>query len=68
LDDAGLHLLDGALISGSGSYSDFVDYIGDLYTDDPTANYFTDETTWQSTVTTYGVCGKFVYDSVNNTV
>ena len=31
LTDAGLHLLDGALISGSGSYSDFVDYIADLY-------------------------------------
>jgi len=31
LTDAGLHLLDGALISGSGSYSDFVDYIADFY-------------------------------------
>lgn len=31
LVDAGLHLLDGALISGSGIYSDFVDYIADLY-------------------------------------
>lgn len=33
LTDAGLHLLDGALISGSGSYSAFVDYIADLYND-----------------------------------
>lgn len=31
LTDAGLHLLDGALISGSGSYSAFVDYIASLY-------------------------------------
>lgn len=31
LTDAGLHLLDGALIDGSGSYSDFVDYMADLY-------------------------------------
>ncbi len=66
--DTGLHLLDGALIQGSGSYSAFVDYIADLYTANPTANYFTDETTWQNTVTQYGVCGKFVYDSTNNTV
>ena len=31
LTDTGLHLLDGALINGSGSYSDFVDYIADIY-------------------------------------
>ena len=31
LTDAGLHLLDGALIQGDGIYSDFVSYIGDLY-------------------------------------
>jgi len=68
LTDAGLHLLDGALISGLGSYSEFVQYIANLYTNNPTANYFTDETTWQDTVNNYGVCGKFVYDSVNNTV
>lgn len=68
LTDAGLHLLDGSLILGGGIYQGFVDYIADLYTDNPTANYFTDETTWQNAVTTYGVCGKFVYDSVNNTV
>lgn len=68
LTDSGLHLLDGALISGSGAYADFVDYIADLYTADPTASYFTTEANWQSSVSTYGVCGKFVYDSVNNTV
>lgn len=68
LEDAGLHLLDGALIDGSGIYSEFVQYIVNLYTNNPTANYFTDETTWQDTVTNYGVCGKFVYDSTNNTV
>lgn len=31
-------------------------------------NYFTDEITWQNCVATYGECGKFVYDSVENTV
>ena len=68
LTDAGLHLLDGSVLSGSGSYSQFVTYIANLYTADPTANYFTTEADWQTTVTNYGVCGKFVYDSVNNTV
>ena len=29
---------------------------------------FTDEAIWQQSVSTYGVCGKFVYDSVNNTI
>ena len=40
LTDAGLHLLDGSLILGSGIYSAFVDYIADLYNADPTASYF----------------------------
>lgn len=66
LTDAGLHLLDGALISGSGSYSDFVTYISGLVS--TYSDLFTTESNWQSTVTQYGVCGKFVYDSTNNTV
>lgn len=44
LTDAGLHLLDGSLIS-SGSYSAFVDYIGDLYsTITPVVHNFTQPT------------------------
>ena len=66
LTDAGLHLLDGSLISGSGSYSAFVTYIASLVSSYP--DLFETEANWQSSVTTYGVCGKFVYDSVNNTV
>ena len=66
--DAGLHLVDGALINGDGAYADFVNYIAELYNANPTANYFTDEETWQTSVTNYGVCGKFVYDNVANTV
>ena len=65
LTDAGLHLLDGSLIS-SGSYADFVDYIAGLVSTYP--DIFDTEANWQSAVTTYGVCGKFVYDSVNGTV
>ncbi len=40
LTDAGLHLLDGALISGNGIYGDFVDYVSGLYEENPTASYF----------------------------
>ena len=33
-----------------------------------TPNFFTTEASWQTAVATYGACGKFVYDSTNNTV
>ena len=66
LSDAGLHLLDGALISGAGAYADFVTYIASIY--NSSLNYFCTEAQWQASVSQYGVCGKFVYDSVNNTV
>ena len=66
LTDAGLHLLDGALISGSGSYASFVTYIAGLVSSYPSA--FTTESAWQNTVSSKGVCGKFVYNSTNNTV
>ena len=66
LSDAGLHLLDGALIPGSGIYDDFVQYIAGLSSS--YSSCFTDETTWQNTVNSKGTCGKFVYNSTNNTV
>ena len=66
LTDADLHLLDGSLLSGSGIYGGFVTYIAGLVTDYP--DLFTTELLWQQTVSNYGVCGKFVYDSNNNTV
>ena len=68
ITDVGVHLLDGTKISEEGIYKDFVKYIKKLYNEAPTANYFTDEASWQQSVTTYGSCGKFVYDSTNNTV
>ena len=68
LTDAGLHLLDGSLIPGDGIYANFVTYIKRLYQDNPTANYFTTEENWQSSCSTYGSCGKFVYNSATNTV
>lgn len=66
--DANVHLADGALLDGAGSYADFVDVIAALHDADPTNPIFTDETTWQSTVTTYGECGKYVYNATANTV
>jgi len=61
LTDSGLHLLDGAELSGSGSYADFVEYIGDLYDSGDYTSIFTTEANWQSAVSSNGVCGKFVY-------
>lgn len=45
LIDAGLHLLDGSIISGEGIYKDFYNYIASLYESDPTASYFSQEYT-----------------------
>ena len=63
LEDAGLHLLDGAKLYSTGSYADFYNYMNKLYTATPTANYFCSEADWQTSETTYGVCGKFVVGS-----
>ena len=67
LTDAGLHLLDGALLQ-YGSYKAFIDYIAELYNSGDYTAIFTTEATWQSSVTTYGICNQYVYDSVNKTV
>ena len=66
LTDASLHLLDGALITSSSIYSDFIDHIASLTTN--YSNLFVTESDWQTSVSAYGVCGKFVYDSTNSTV
>lgn len=69
LVDSGLHLLDGGLLYEAGAYKEFVDYMIELYGDGTNVpNYFCTEQEWQTAVTTYGICGKFVYDSVNNTL
>lgn len=67
LIDNGLHLLDGALIR-TGAYTDFVNYIKHIYETDMAPNIFCSEEAWQTSVNTYGECGKFVYDSENETV
>lgn len=65
LNEAGLHLLDGTVLDGNGIYKEFVNYIKGL---DLTGNCFTTEADWQASVSTYGVCGKFVYNSSSNSV
>ena len=64
IDDC-LHLLDGALLSGSGSYAAFVNYIAELYNSGDYTNLFATEANWQTSVTNYGVCGKFVYTAAS---
>ncbi len=68
ITDSGLHLLDGALLQGGGIYDDFVKYIKALYNAGTASNCFATESSWQSSVNTYGECGKFVYNATNNTV
>ena len=66
LSDAGLHLKDGALINGSGLYAAFVEKMANLSIENPVL--FTNETTWQNAVSTYGFCNKYVYNRTNNTI
>ena len=66
LTDSSVKLLDGSILQGDGIYKNFVNHIAGLVNTYP--SIFTTETNWQNIVSQYSVCGKFVYDSVNNTV
>ena len=66
LTDAGLHLLDGSVIQGDGIYSDFYDYMVNVYNTYP--QLFVTETEWQQYVATDGVCNRFVLDTTNKTI
>ena len=66
LSDAGLHLLDGSVIVGNGSYSAFVTYMAGKVSTNP--EIFTTEANWQQSITDYGVCSKFVYSSGDNSI
>ena len=59
LTEAGLHLLDGSLLNVGGIYDEAITKIAALQSSNP--NLFTTEENWQQSVTTYGVCGKFVH-------
>lgn len=56
---ANVHLLDGSLLSAGGIYDAFISHVSGLQEDYP--GLFVTEDEWQSSVSTYGVCGKFVY-------
>ena len=66
LEDAGLHLLNGDILSNEGIYSEFVTYIANLRINYP--DLFTTEADWNTSNSIYGICGKFVYNSTNNTL
>ena len=68
LSNESYHLADGSLLSGSGDYADFVSYMAAKVSTNPEC--FCSESDWQSTVTlsVTGSCGKYVYDSTNNTL
>lgn len=59
LTEAGLHLLDGSLLQVGGIYDEAITKISALKSSNP--NLFTTEENWQSSVSSHGVCGKFVY-------
>jgi hypothetical protein len=59
LTDAGLRLLDGALISGSGSYVAFVDYVADLYNDAKVYNPSAFTVVGSPTITDDGIASGF---------
>ena len=59
LAEAGLHLLDGSLLTVGGIYDEAITKISALKSSN--LNLFTTEENWQQSVTTYGACGKFVY-------
>ena len=60
-----LHVLDGSLLEKE-SYPELYTYVGSLLT--RYSGMFLSESAWQASVTQYGVCGKFVYNSSNKTV
>ena len=60
LNYASLRLLDGSLLQVGGIYDEFISkYIDPLFKKYP--NRFISESEWQQQVSTYGVCGKYVY-------
>lgn len=67
LVNAGLHLADGALIDGTGVYKEFYEHMSSVY-DAGHTSIFATEADWQTAVSTYGKCGKYVLDTTNHTI
>lgn len=66
LEDGNLRLLDGSLLEYTMTYSRFISYIAGYRTSLP--NLFCTEQEFNQSVATYGVCGKFVYDTVTKSL
>lgn len=59
LDDETLHALDGSVLYVGGEYNEAITKIASFVSSNP--GLFTTEDEWQQSVTTHGICGKFVY-------
>lgn len=63
LTDSAYHLLDGSSIPQNGIYADFATYLKSLY---PNGDYSADQ--YKADYDTYGQCGHFVIDDINNVI
>lgn len=59
INDNGVKLLDGSVLKVGGIYDEFIDHIIGFKESYP--NLFCTEEEWNTSISTYGVCGKFVY-------
>lgn len=59
IDDYGVKLLDGSVLEVGGIYDEFINHIVGFKESYP--NLFCTEEEWNTSISTYGVCGKFVY-------
>ena len=66
LEDGNLRLLDGSLLEYTMTYSRFITYIAGLRASLP--NLFCTQAEFDQSLATYGVCGKFVYDTVTKSL
>ena len=66
LNDASVHLLDGSLISQSGMYEEFANLINSLVSAGHQISCT--QAQFESDLSTYGQCGKFVIDNSAKTI
>ena len=67
INDDRVRLLNGDVISkDTTKYVEFIDYVAGLQDEHP--EYFLTEENWQTQNTTYGSCGKFVYNATAGTL
>lgn len=59
INDNGVKLLDGSVLKVGGIYDEFINHIVGFKEGYP--NLFCTEEEWNTSISTYGVCGKFVY-------